>query len=138
MAFRAFGFFAVISILLAIFGGPDLHAAIFNLALLLVAAALLFVSLTRLHQQVMIAKNRYLTEAHRLYAQAFETLNHPISLEALTARAPSLNAVEALERRIAAIQEWPLNEGLIARIAAIVTGLTAAILARFILSRIGL
>lgn len=138
MAFRAFGFFAVISVALAIFGGPDLRAAIFNIALLLLAAVMLFVSLTRLHRQAMTAKTRYVAEAHRLYAQAFAALGQPLSLERLTAGASSLNAAEALERRVAGIQEWPLNEGLIARLAAIVTGLTAAILARVILSRVGL
>ncbi len=53
-------------------------------------------------------------------------------------QALELQAADALERRAAAIQEWPFDEGILRAIAAIVTSVTAAIFARLVLSQLGL
>lgn len=139
LAFNAFLFLAPAAALLTVFGGtPDVRSTVFSLAIILGGSVLLFISLSGMHRQLIAAKARHLADVRRLYAQAYGTFDRPISLEALSGRAAVLNAVEAQERRAEAIQEWPLSEGLIARFAAIVTGLTAAVLARFLLSRVGL
>ncbi|HET6948248.1 MAG TPA: hypothetical protein VFJ45_10610 [bacterium] len=138
LAFKVFVLLAAGSIPMAFFGTPDLRTVVVNIGILVGASALLFVSLHRMHRQVVTAKAAYVAQARRLYAEAYASLGTPVSLHALTAQAASLNAAEALERRASTIQEWPLDEGLIARLAAIVTSLTAAILARFLLSRVGL
>jgi hypothetical protein len=47
-------------------------------------------------------------------------------------------AIEVLQRQVAAIQGWPFDEAIIARVAAIVTSVVGISIARLILSRFGL
>ncbi len=116
----------------------DPRGAITNLLFFLGFVVLFFASLHGLHRQMVEAKAAVLEQTHRLYVEAFRPIRDRWSLESAAEQSARLTAAEAIERRAAAIQEWPLDEGLLARLAAIVTSVVGVILARLILSRFGL
>jgi hypothetical protein len=116
----------------------DPRGAITFLLILLGAVALFFASLQRLHCQMRTAKAAALQQAHHLYVEAFRPIRAQWSLDRAAEQSARLAAAESIERRAAAIQEWPLDESLLARLAAIVTTVVGVILARLILSRFGL
>lgn len=119
-------------------GVSDMRDAVIALAWLAVIIVFLFASLRRLRRQMLAAKARHVAWARDLYAQALRPVRGEHGLAALRAGAQELLAAEAVERKTAAIQEWPFDESLLRAIAAIVTSMTAAILARLILTRVGL
>ena len=108
------------------------------LAILLSGLAVFFLSLYRIHRQMVAAKKRYVEWVRGLYAEAYQRVRQEGSLEALQAQAPLLSGVEALERRAEAIYPWPFEASIPGRMAAIITSVMAAIIARLILSRLGL
>jgi hypothetical protein len=116
----------------------DVRGAITNLLFFLGFVALFFASLHGLHRQMVKAKASVLAQAHRLYVEAFQPIRAQWSLQSVAEQSARLTAAEAIERRATAIQEWPLDEGLLARLAAIITSVVGVILARLILSRFGL
>jgi hypothetical protein len=95
-------------------------------------------SVYRLHRQLVAAKRHYLSRVRSLYAEALPPLESAWSLETVSAQSGHLYAVEVLQRQVADIREWPFNEALVARVAAIVTSVLGIIAARLILSRFGL
>jgi hypothetical protein len=109
-----------------------------DLALFGAGVVIFFLSLWRIHQQMLDAKRRYLEWARRMYARAFEPVRASDDPEALRAQSSLLSAAEALERRAEGIQQWPFDESTVARIAAITTGVVTAIITRVLLSRLGL
>ncbi len=116
----------------------DLRGAITNLLFFLGFVVLFFASLHGLHRQMVKAKGSVLAQTHHLYMEAFQPIRAQWSLESVAEQSARLTAAEAIERRAAAIQEWPLDERLLARLAAIVTSVIGVIVARLILSRFGL
>lgn len=138
IAFAAFVLLTVLVLPLMATQWRDPRGAIMNLLFYLVGVVLVFASLYRLHRQLVAAKAVALAQTRRLYAEAFGPIRAQWSLDITAEQAARLSAAEAVERRAAAIQEWPLDEGLLARLAAIVTSVAGVILARLILSRFGL
>lgn len=138
IAFTGFVIFTVGVLPLAATQWHDPRGAIMLLLFFLGAVALFFASLHRLHTQVVAAKASALQKAHHLYVEAFAPIRARWSLDITLEQSARLNAAEGVERRAAAIQEWPVDEGLLARLAAIVTSVVGVILARLILSRFGL
>ena len=116
----------------------DLRGAITGLVFFLGFVGLFFASLYGLHRQMVDAKVAALEQTHHLYVAAFQPIRAQWSLERVAEQSARLTAAEAIERRAGAIQEWPLDEGLLARLAAVVTSVIGVILARLILSRFGL
>jgi hypothetical protein len=138
VAFASFVMFTAGVLPLMIIQWRDPRGAISNLLFFLAAVALFFASLHRLHAQLVAAKAAALQQAHRLYVEAFRPIRARWSLDGAAEQSAHLTAAEAIERRAAAIQEWPLDEGLLTRLAAIITSVVGVILARLILSRFGL
>jgi hypothetical protein len=83
------------------------------------------------------AKQRHLGIARSLYSEAYELLAKEPSLENLEKRTSLLAAAEALEKRSSTIQEWPFDEGLVSKIAVVVTSVVASVIARIILDALG-
>lgn len=138
LAFSAFVFLTVVSFPLLVAQWRDPRGAITNLLMYLGGVGLVFASLYRLHRQMITEKANARERARRLYAEAFGPIRAHWSLDVTVEQSARLSAVEMVERRAAAIQEWPLDEGLLTRLAAIVTSVVGVILARLILSRFGL
>jgi len=119
-------------------GSTRLEDVVINVGILLIIVTLLFASLTRLRRQLVAAKARHLAWARDLYVRALAPVRTVGSREALGAQAAELQAAESLERRAAAIQEWPFDEVILRSIVAIVTSVSTALVVRLVVSRLGL
>jgi hypothetical protein len=102
------------------------------------ARAGFFLSLLRLHRQIVEVKASSLALARELYAQAYEPVRSTPTLEALERQHTLLGAADALDKRAQAMHEWPIDEGTVAWVITITTSVIAVAIARLILSPLGL
>jgi hypothetical protein len=119
-------------------GLPDVLGVAIGLLLLTGGLATFFLSLLRLHRQMAAVKASELAIARELYAQASEPVRAERNLEALERQQRLLGAADALEKRAGAIHEWPIDEGIVARVLTIATSVIAITVARLILDPLGL
>jgi hypothetical protein len=97
-----------------------------------------YLSVWRLHRQMVEIKATHVFRTRAVYAEMYVPLRAQMTPATLETSAASLGAAEALVRRALAIQEWPFDERTMTRIVGISTGVVTAIIARFILSAVGL
>lgn len=119
-------------------GLPDIVGIAIGVVVLGGGLAAFFLSLFRLHRQMVAVKASELETARRLYAEAYEPVRSASSLEALDAQRQLLGAADALESRAGAIHEWPIDEGTVARVITIATSVVAITIGRLILDPLGL
>lgn len=117
---------------------PDVVGVVLGLLVLAAALASFFLSLFRLHRQMAAVKAGELETARALYAQAYEPVRTERTVEALERQHDLLRAADGLERRAREIHDWPIDEGIVARVATIVTSVLAITVARLILDPVGL
>jgi hypothetical protein len=119
-------------------GLPDLVGVAIGVVVLTGALATFFLSLLRLHRQMVEVKASELATARELYAQAYEPVRRARTLEALERQHSLLGAADALEKRAHAIHEWPIDEGTLARVITIATSVIAITIGRLLLDPFGL
>jgi hypothetical protein len=119
-------------------GTPDVVGFAIGVFVLGGALAAFFLSLLRLHRQMVEVKTRELAFARELYAQAYEPVRTAGTLEALEQQHGLLGAADALEKRAHAIHEWPIDEGIWVRVITIATSVLTIAIARLILGPLGL
>jgi hypothetical protein len=119
-------------------GLPDVVGVVIGLLVLTAALATFFLSLYRLHRQMVAVKGRELELARSLYAKAYEPVRAEGTVEALERQHHLLRAADGLERRAREIHDWPIDEGIVARVATIATSVLAITVARLILDPVGL
>ncbi len=129
---------AVVTPVFFLTGLRDIRDAIVTLGMLLVIVVLFFASLRRLRSQLLAAKARHLAWARSLFQHVLDPMRTGDGIAGLRNGALELVAAEAIERRAAAIQEWPFDESILRGIVAIVTSVSTAIVVRLVLSRLGL
>jgi multisubunit Na+/H+ antiporter MnhC subunit len=134
LAFTGFWTFIVLVSSLVLSAAANQLGLIIGLLILSVGVALFFLSLRRLNRQMVAAKQREVTRAQHLYAEAFEPVREAGTLEALLGQSGALSAAEALEKRAERIQEWPFDEATFARVVTISSTVVAAIVARVLLA----
>jgi hypothetical protein len=123
---------------LVVTGLPDIVGVAIGVAVLSGSLAAFFLSLLRLHRRMVEVKESELAAARELYAEAYEPVRAAPTLETLERQQPFLGAVDALEKRAHAIHEWPIDEGIVARVITISTSVMAITAARLILDPLGL
>jgi hypothetical protein len=123
---------------LVLTGLPDVVGVAIGLLVLTGALVVFFLSLLRLHRQMVEVKASELAIARELYAQAYEPVRAARTLEALERQHRLLGAADALEKRAHAIHEWPIDEATWARVITITTSVIAITVARLILDPLGL
>ncbi|HEV8354562.1 MAG TPA: hypothetical protein VGR24_10280 [bacterium] len=138
LAFSAFLLFAAAMGPVVIYATHTPTDAVITLAIIFGGMAVFFVSLVRLRQKQVAEKLALLAWARTLYADAFVPVEQAGSLQAFMDQRQKLDAAEALERRIAAIQEWPFDDSIVRTVAGIFTGLLGAVIARIVLNELGL
>ena len=138
LSFTAFLIFCAATVPFLLVNLRDRVQLIVGLAFFVAGVVVFFLSMWRLHRQMVEAKVRHLAWARGLYGEAFSPIRPQPTLEALQARAPLLSAAEALEKRAVAIQEWPFDDRTMGRIVAISTGVVTTLLGRFALRALGL
>ena len=119
-------------------GLPDVVGVVIGMLVLIVGLGAFFLSLFRVHRQMVAVKASELALARDLYAQAYEPVRAAPTLETLEQQRNLLSAAEALERRAHAINDWPIDEGTFARVLTITTSVVAMTIARLILDPFGL
>lgn len=123
---------------LVLTGLPDVVGVVIGLLVLAGALGVFFLSLFRLHRQMVEVKARELEIARRLYGEAYQPVRRAPTLEALDNQRGLLGAADALEKRAQSIHEWPIDEGTLARVLTIATSVVAITVARLILDPLGL
>lgn len=119
-------------------GLPDVVGAVLGMLLLVLVLSTFFLSLLRLHWQMVEVKKGELAVARELYRQAYEPVYEAQTLEALEQQRNLLGAADALEKRASAIHEWPFEERTPTIVITIVTSVTAMTIGRLILNPLGL
>lgn len=119
-------------------GLPDLVGAVTGMLVLIAVLAAFFLSLLRLHWQMVAVKANELAIARELYAEAYEPVHSARTLEALERQHRLLTAADALEKRASAIHEWPFAERTPTLVITVVTSVVAMTIGRLILDPFGL
>ena len=119
-------------------GLPDVPGFVIGILVLAGGLAAFFLSLARLHKQMKMVKQDELAAARALYVEAFEPMRAVPSLDTLKEQQPLLSAADMLEKRAQAIHEWPMDEGMLARVVTIATSVVAITVGRVILDPLGL
>jgi hypothetical protein len=119
-------------------GLPDVVGAIIGTAVLVIVLVTFFLSLLRLHWQMVEVKKGELAVARDLYRQAYAPVHEAQTLEALEEQRGLLSAADALEKRASAIHEWPFEERTPTIVITIVTSVVAMSIGRVILNPLGL
>jgi hypothetical protein len=119
-------------------GLPDIVGVAIGFLVLGGALATFFLSLLRIHRQMVAVKATEVAIARELYAEAYDPVRTARTLEALERQARLLGAADALEKRAHAIHEWPIDEGTLARVITIATSVIAITIGRLILDPLGL
>jgi len=135
LASAAFTLFVVALVPFALATARDRQSTIYVLGHFAVGIAAFVLSLSRLHEQLMAARRRYLTHVRRLHAEAFAPVEAEWSLDALTAQTGRINAAKALEQHVGTIQRWPVGEAVMARMVAIGTSILTAVAVRLLVSK---
>jgi hypothetical protein len=123
---------------LVLTGLPDIAGAVMGMLVLAGALGAFFLSLFRLHRQMVDVKTNELAIARELYAAAYKPVRSSQTLEVLERQRGLLGAADALEKRAHEIHEWPIDEGTLARVLTITTSVIAMTVARLILDPLGL
>lgn len=119
-------------------GLPDIVGAVIGMLVLVAVLATFFLSLLRLHWQMVAVKASELAIARELYAQAYEPVHEARTLDALEQQRGLLAAADALEKRASAIHEWPFTERTPTLVLTIATSVIAMTIGRLILDPFGL
>jgi hypothetical protein len=124
----------------------DVRSTVETLAFVAVFSALFVLSAYTLHRQLVAAKAEQVRWAQGLVRATLQPIERhgaePADDEAVVgalAQARSaLAAATEIERRALAIHEWPFDATIVRTVAAILTSVTAVIIARLLLSRLGM
>jgi hypothetical protein len=119
LAYTAFWVFVAASVpILLVNAGYTARLAL-TLGVFVVGLVLFFASLWGLHHQLVVARDEHISQARRLYADAYEPVRSS-SPDALARQATVLLAAKAIEEEAQSIQKWPFDDRRFKEIAAIV------------------
>jgi hypothetical protein len=138
VAFMGLWMFLAAVVPVVLTGLPDITGVLVGVLVLAAGLAAFFLSLFRLHRQMVEVKASELAIARDLYAQAYEPVRAERTLESLERQRGLLTAADALEKRAREIHEWPIDEGTVARVITITTSVIAITIGRLILDPFGL
>jgi hypothetical protein len=119
-------------------GLPDVVGVVVGALVLCAALGTFFISLWRLHRQMVAVKEAEVAAARGLYAQAYEPVRTEGTLEALERQRSLLSAADALEQRARSIHEWPIDEGTWAWVITLATSVVAITVGRLVVNTLGL
>jgi hypothetical protein len=134
----AVSFVFIIAFYVPIVIGRELRTALFELVSFASIVVLLFLSVYRLHRRLVAERRKHLLWARHRYGRAFRAAMGDGEKESIRERAAGLQLAAEAERRAAAIQTWPFDVSAFRIIGAIVSSVLAAMVARLMLSRVGL
>jgi hypothetical protein len=128
-------FLAAIPILLV--GSDEPVTLAISLALVIAAIGSFGLSMWRLHRQMVAAKRRYVTDARRLYAEAYAPIRQHPDVGSLTGASTALSVAQSLDERAAGLPTWPIDDGTARFVAVIITGVITSLIVRALFAAIG-
>jgi hypothetical protein len=126
------------AVFLVLTGLPGIVGVVLGVLVLVGTLGAFSLSLFGLHRQMVEVKAAELAIARDLYTEAYEPVHEARTLEALDRQRGLLAAADALEKRAQAIHDWPIDEGILARVITIATSVVAITIGRLILDPLGL
>lgn len=146
LAFQAFVLCALAVVPALLWLATDVRSAVETLAFVGLVSGLFVLSAYTLHRQLAAAKARHLRWARGLVEAALRPIEErkgaddgdPAIVDVLAEARSALAAATEIERRAIAIQEWPFDAAIVRAFAAILTSVTAVIIARLLLSSVGM
>jgi len=146
LAFEGFLLSVVIVAPVFVWAITDIKGLISTVVLVAIVSALFFLSAYTMHRQMVRAKGVQIRWARDLLEAAIGPIQSASSAsldgasiaQALHGQAAGLAAATEIERRALSIQEWPFDTAIIRTVAAILTSVTAVIIARLLLSQLGM
>jgi hypothetical protein len=137
LALNGFWLVLVAAIPLIIVGSADLPTVLLSLGVIAASVALFFLSMFRLHRQMVVAKRRYVSLARGIYDEAYAPVRAKPTLKELEAHGSALGAAQSLVERAERILEWPIDERATAWVVVVITGVTTGLIVRLVLTAAG-
>jgi hypothetical protein len=137
VAFRGFALTVAAAVPALLVTGGDVTTFALTVGVVVLVASLFVLSMVRLHGQMAAAKARYVASARALVAEAYAPIRAKPSLATVGEHASVLGAAQALADRADRLLEWPINEGMIAFMTVVVTGVVTSLLVRLVLVAAG-
>jgi hypothetical protein len=137
LGLNGFWLVLVAAIPLIIVGSADLPTVVLSLGVIAASVALFFLSMFRIHRQMVDTKRRYVTLARAIYGEAFEPVRKKPSLKVLQDQAPGLSIAQALVERAERILEWPIDERATTWVVVVITGVVTSLIVRLVLALAG-
>ncbi|MGH2359451.1 MAG: hypothetical protein ACRDGM_02770 [bacterium] len=138
LAFGLYMVYAAVTTSLALVTSYERLQLLSTLAFSVIGLGMFFLQMRGLRRQMLAGKAAHTEWARELYAAVVESVRRDPSPEGLDRQAHRVLAAAEIKREVAGIQEWPVDDSLLRTVVAIGTSITAAILARLILTRVGL
>jgi hypothetical protein len=117
--------------------GADLPTLAIGTSVLAVTIGLFVLSMSRLHQQMRVAKDRYVTMTRSLVAEAYAPVLERTDLATLAASSSALGAAQALADRAEKVLEWPIDDRMVTSLTVVVTGVVTSLVVKVVLLAIG-
>jgi len=108
-----------------------------SLVVVALTVGVFVLSMVRLHQQMSAAKDRYVAEARRLYAEAYRPIRIRPNFETLESQSRALSAAQSLDERAQGLPTWPIDEATVRFLAVVLTGVLTSLVVRGLFSAIG-
>jgi hypothetical protein len=138
LAFTGFWIFAAVLAPLLIRNLGELVSLVSALVVSAAGIAVFFLSLWRLHGQMVVVKQEQLNWSRDLYGRIYAPIRVDGSVEALDEQGSRLSAAEVLRQHAEAIQEWPFDAATFLRVVTIATSVAAVVIGRLIFLAFGL
>ena len=107
-----------------------------SLVIVAITVAVFVLSMSRLHRQMAAVKERYVSDARRLYADAYAPVRNRADIASLE-QSNALRVAQALEERAHNLPTWPIDEGTLRFIAVVVTGVVTSLIVRGMFAALG-
>jgi hypothetical protein len=137
LALNGFWLVLVAAVPLIIVGSADLPTVVLSLGVIAASVALFFLSMYRIHRQMVDTKRGYVGIARELYREAFAPVRAKPALKSLQDQAPVLSVAQALVERAEKILEWPIDERATAWVVVVITGVVTSLIVRLVLALAG-
>ena len=137
LASTGVGLLLVAAVPVLVAGSDEPGTLAISLTLVVGVVVVYALSMWRLHRQMAAAKERYVSTARQLYADAYAPIRARPDIETLTAVSSALSVAQSLDARAAGLPTWPIDEGTARFVAVVITGVITSIIVRALFAAVG-
>lgn len=137
LASMGLGLLLVAAVPLLVAASDEPRPLAVSLVILALSVATFVLSMWRLHRQMARAKDRYITLVRELYADAYAPVRVSQRVEQLEAQATALRAAQSLDERAHSLLTWPIGEGTVKFLVAIVSSVAISVIVRALFAVVG-